>query len=168
MKALVAISLLFFIGTFSFAQKKWVKQKLTNKVTVLFPTVPEKTAGTTYAYRDSTHKITYTATYSRIAEHMKIGAKAFDQIITTNEFASEFLNTLRSTLPQYSLGDIVIKKEKNQVVYLTEGKEEMTEKSIFLKVIFVDGVYYSLSVLLPDTAQQQSKNIFFNSYSISK
>ncbi len=168
MKKIVLTLIILLSSLISFAQKNWVKQKLNNSFVVSFPAAPTQTAGTTYAYRDSASNTIYTATYSRIAEHMKIEQKAFHQIIKTSEFATEFLNILEATLPQYELDEIVIKKEKNQIIYLTNGKEEATEKSIFLKVIFVDGLYYSLSVVLPDSSNSKRKDIFLSSYQIVK
>jgi hypothetical protein len=167
MKKVVCALMLLLVGSFAFGQKKWHPQKLTNKFTVNFPSVPTRTAGTTFALKDTTNAI-YTATYSFIAQNLKIDERAFAKLVTTNEFANEFLSSLQITLPQYELSDIKIKQHKNYVTYQTEGKSESQQKSIFLNIIFVDGIYYSLSCALPDGQDNSNKELFLQSFKISK
>lgn len=167
MKRAILFSFLLLISVFSFAQKNWVKQKLTNRLTVAFPSAPSKTAGTTFALKDTTGVI-YTATYSFIAQNLKIDQRAFSKLVTTNEFASEFLSGLQTTLAGYNLQEIKIKQHKNYVSYATEGKNEAELKSIFLNIIFVDGIYYSLSCVLPDGQNLQNKDVFLNSFQLTK
>ena len=107
MKKLTLICLLLIAYVASFAQKDWFKQKITNRLTVSFPSEPAKTAGTTFALKDTTNTI-YTATYSFIAQNLKIDQKAFGKLATTTEFASEFLSGLQTTLPGYNLSLIHI------------------------------------------------------------
>lgn len=167
MKRATLICFLLFTSVFAFAQKNWVKQKLTNRVTVAFPAAPSKTAGTTFALKDTTGVI-YTATYSFIAQNLKIDERAFSKLLTTNEFASEFLSGLQTTLAGYNLQEIKIKQHKNYVSYTTEGKNEGEHKSIFLNIIFVDGIYYSLSCVLPDGVNGANKDIFLNNFQLTK
>lgn len=167
MKRIALICSLVLISVFSFAQKNWVKQKLTNRLTVAFPAAPSKTAGTTFALKDTTGVI-YTATYSFIAQNLKIDQRAFSKLVTTNEFASEFLSGLQTTLAGYNLEQIKIKQYKNYVSYTTEGKNEAEHKSIFLNIIFVDGIYYSLSCVLPDGQNLQNKDVFLSGFQIKK
>lgn len=167
MKRASLIYLLILSPFFSFAQKNWIKQKLTNRVTVAFPTAPTKTAGTTFALKDTTNTV-YTVTYSFIAQNLKIDEKAFGKLATTNEFASEFLSGLQTTLAGYNLEQIQIKQYKNYVSYITEGKNEIENKSIFLHIIFIDGIYYCLSFVVPDGQSLQNKDIFLNNFQITK
>ena len=167
MKKSALICFLLLTSIASFAQKKWVKQKLTSRVTVSFPAAPSKTAGTTFALKDTTN-IIYTVTYSFIAQNLKIDEKAFSKLVTTEEFASEFQNSLQATLAGYNLEPIKIKQNKNYVSYITEGKNEDEKKSIFMHIIFVDGIYYSLSVVIPEGKNLQSKDLFLNSFQITK
>ncbi|GAB1463485.1 hypothetical protein [Pedobacter sp.] len=168
MKKTTLICLALLISAVSFAQKNWVKQKLTNRFTVSFPAAPSKTAGTTFALKDTTSNNIFTATYSFIAQNLNINQKAFNKLVTTNEFASEFLNSLQTTLAGYNLEQVKIKQYKNYVSYLTEGKNEEEKKAIFMHIIFLDGIYYSLSVIVPDGQSFQNKEIFLNSFQISK
>ncbi|RZK90685.1 MAG: hypothetical protein EOO98_07835 [Pedobacter sp.] len=167
MKKIVLICFLIFVCVATFAQKDWIKQKVTNRVIVAFPTAPSKTAGTTYALKDTTNTI-YTVTYSFIAQNLKIDQKAFNKLVTTNEFASEFLSGLQTTLAGYNLEQVKIKQNKNYVSYLTEGKNDDEKKSIFMHVIFVDGIYYSLSVVVPDGENLQNKDIFLSNFQVTK
>lgn len=167
MKKIALICFLICSSFLVFAQKNWVKQKLTNRVTVSFPSAPTKTAGTTFALKDTTG-IVYTVTYSFIAQNLKIDERAFSKLVTTNEFAGEFLSGLQTTLSGYNLEQVKIKQYKNYVSYLTEGKNEDEKKSIFMHIIFVDGIYYSLSVVIPDGANNQHKDIFLNSFQVTK
>lgn len=168
MKKVVFALMLLLAGSFAFGQKKWHSQKLTNKFTVNFPAAPTKTAGTTFALKDTTTNAIYTATYSFIAQNLKIDERAFSKLVTTNEFANEFLSSLQITLSQYELSDIKIKQHKNYVTYQTEGKSESQQKSIFMNIIFVDGIYYSLSCALPDGQDNGNKELFLQSFKISK
>ncbi|WP_113635660.1 hypothetical protein [Nubsella zeaxanthinifaciens] len=167
MRKVALACVLLLVSSFAFAQKKWHAQKLTKKFTVNFPSAPTKTAGTTFALKDSTNAI-YTATYSFIAQNLKIEERAFTKLVTTNEFANEFLNSLQTTLPQYELSEIKIKQHKNYVSYQTEGKSETQQKSIFMNIIFVDGIYYSLSCALPNGQESANKELFLQSFKISK
>ncbi|MNK04704.1 hypothetical protein D3C87_225770 [compost metagenome] len=167
MKRAIFICFLIINSVFAFAQKNWVKQRVTNRVIVAFPTAPSKTAGTTFALKDTTNTI-YTVTYSFIAQNLKIDQKAFNKLVTTNEFAGEFLSGLQTTLAGYNLEQVKIKQNKNYVSYLTEGKNEDEKKSIFMHIIFVDGIYYSLSVVVPDGESLQNKDIFLNNFQVTK
>jgi hypothetical protein len=167
MKKTALICFLLFISVVTFAQKNWFKQKLTNRLTVYFPSAPAKTAGTTFALKDTTNTI-FTATYSFIAQNLKIDQKAFNKLVTTNEFASEFLSGLQTTLPGYNLSQVNIKQHKTYVSYLTEGKNEEEHKSIFMHIIFIDGIYYSLSCVVPDGQNLQQKDIFLNNFQVTK
>jgi len=167
MKKTALICCLLFISITAFAQKDWFKQKLTNRLTVAFPSAPAKTAGTTFALKDTTNTV-FTATYSFIAQNLKIDEKAFGKLVTTNEFASEFLSGLQTTLPGYNLTEIKIKRHKNYVSYITEGKNEEEHKSIFMHILFIDGIYYSLSCVMPDDANIQNKTIFLNNFQVTK
>lgn len=167
MKRATLICFLLFTSVFAFAQKNWVKQKLTNRVTVSFPTAPSKTAGTTFALKDTTNTV-YTVTYSFIAQNLKIDEKAFSKLVTTEEFASEFQNSLHATLSGYNLEPIKIKQNKNYVSYITEGKNEDEKKSIFMHIVFVDGIYYSLSVVIPEGKSFNNKDIFLHNFQITK
>ncbi|WP_461790130.1 hypothetical protein [Pedobacter sp.] len=167
MKKFAILSFLLLISCAIFAQKKWHTQKLTNKFTANFPSAPAKTAGTTFALKDSTNTI-FTATYSFIAQNLKIDERAFSKLVTTTEFANEFLSSLQTTLPQYELADIRVKQHKNYVSYQTEGKSDTQQKSIFLNIIFVDGIYYSLSCAIPNGQNQDNKDIFLQSFKVSK
>jgi len=162
---LICFLLLTYLTTF--AQKNWVKQKLTNQVTVAFPVAPTKTAGTTFALKGTTNTI-YTVTYSFIAQNLKIDQKAFGKLAATNEFASDFLASLQTTLPGYNLEEVKIKQHKNYVSYITEGKNANEKKSIFMHIIFVNGIYYSLSVVIPEGESLQNKDIFLNGFQITK
>ncbi|MDQ8004230.1 MAG: hypothetical protein REI64_05475 [Pedobacter sp.] len=167
MKKTALICCLLFISVATFAQKNWVKQKITNRLTVAFPSAPAKTAGTTFALKDTTNTV-FTATYSFIAQNLKIDEKAFAKLVATSEFSEEFLSGLQTTLAGYNLQEIKIKQHKNYISYTTEGKNEEEKKSIFLNIIFVDGIYYSLSCVVPDRHSLQNKDIFLNSFQIKK
>ncbi|RZK91061.1 MAG: hypothetical protein EOO98_06980 [Pedobacter sp.] len=167
MKKTALICCLLLISITAFAQKDWFKQKLTNRLTVAFPSAPAKTAGTTFALKDTTNTV-FTATYSFIAQNLKIDEKAFGKLVTTNEFASEFLSGLQTTLPGYNLTEIKIKQHKNYVSYITEGKNDEEHKSIFMHILFVNGIYYSLSCVVPDGISLQNKTAFLNNFQVTK
>jgi len=167
MKKTALICCLLFISVATFAQKNWVKQKITNRLTVSFPSAPAKTAGTTFALKDTTNTV-YTATYSFIAQNLKIDEKAFAKLVTTSEFSDEFLNGLQTTLPGYNLSEIKIKQNKNYVSYFTEGKNEEEHKSIFMHILFIDGIYYSLSCVAPEGANLQNNTTFLKNFQVTK
>ncbi|MFN0292176.1 hypothetical protein [Pedobacter helvus] len=167
MKKLTLICFLLLTYAVSFAQKDWFKQKITNRLTVSFPAEPAKTAGTTFALKDTTNTI-FTATYSFIAQNLKIDQKAFSKLAATTEFASEFLSGLQTTLPGYNLSALKIKQNKNYVSYFTAGKNEDEHKSISMHILFIDGIYYSLSCVVPDGASVKNQNVFLNSFQVTK
>ncbi len=167
MKRIILICVFALWSAFTFAQKNWVKQKLTSHFTISFPSAPSQTASTTFALKDSTNVI-YTATYSFIAQNLKVEEKVFEKLAATNEFAGEFLSTLQATLPQYSLEKLQLKQHKNYVNYLTSGRNETEKKTIFMNIIFVNGVYYSLSCIVPDGIESNHKDLFLNSFQVHK
>lgn len=167
MKRICITCLLLFTAIAGFSQKNWIKQKITSRLTVSFPAAPTKTASTTFALKDTTNTI-FTTTYSFIAQNLKIDEKAFAKLVITPEFSEDFLNSLQATLPGYNLSAIDVKQSKNHVSYFTEGKNEEEHKSIFMHILFVDGIYYSLSCIVPDGASTQNKNYFLSSFQVTK
>lgn len=167
MKRIALICVLALWSAVVFAQKNWVKQKLTSHFTASFPSAPRQMASTTFALKDSTHVI-YTATYSFIAQNLKVEEKVFEKLAATNEFAGEFLSTLQATLPQYSLEKLQLKQHKNYVNYLTSGRNETEKKTIFMNIVFVNGVYYSLSCIIPDGEKLDNKDTFLNGFQLTR
>lgn len=167
LKKIALLSLLTIISAFSYAQKNWVKQKLATRFVASFPTTPTQTASTTYALKDTTNTI-FTATYSAIAQNLNVQPKAFARLATTTEFATDFLNSLQATLLAYDLSEIKINAEKNFVSYTLNGPNRDAESTIFLKIIFIDGVYYSLSCVLPNQLSPKQKDLFLTGFQILK
>ncbi|WP_113662786.1 hypothetical protein [Pedobacter nanyangensis] len=167
MRKIILSCFIAFFTIGAFAQKNWAKQRLTSRFTASFPAAPSQTASTTFALKDSTSAI-YTATYSFIAKNLKVEERIFEKLAATNEFAGEFLSTLQATLPQYSLEKLQLKQHKNYVNYLTSGRNETEKKTIYMNIVFVDGVYYCLSCIVPDGEKLDKKDTFLNAFQITK
>jgi hypothetical protein len=164
-----SLLLLFLTVNFLFlhAQENWFQHKASDKVTVGFPAAPKKVTENSYFLKDTTGVI-YGLSILDIAKSINMEPDAFNDAVITQEFADQFLEGLAPTMPKYTFKPIKIVHLKNYPTYYIEGRDDVNKSTAYFNSVFIDGVSYNLTCILPDGKSGKNKDIFLTNISISK
>lgn len=152
---------LFILIAFSLhAQNNWYKLRLGDSVVVSFPQIPGKGAGISYGCKDSSG-VVFAASVSDIANAINFTKTAFDSIVVEQDFANDFLEGFKPSMPDYIFGPVSISNLTGKVSYQFQGRNEQKKTNIYFIAIFIDGKAYSFTCILPDGRSIRDKNLFF-------
>ena len=149
------------------AQTSWYRVKLGDSISVAFPKMPGKGAGRSYGCKDSTG-VVFAASVSEIAKAINFDIATFDSVVVEQDFANDFLEGFKPSMPNYSFGPVSISDLTGKVSYQIEGKSELDKSKVYFIAIFIDGTAYSFTCVLPDGKSVMTKNLFFKSIRIGK
>lgn len=152
---------------FLHAQENWFQHKANDKITIGFPSQPKKVTESSYFLKDTTGVI-YGVSVIDIAKSINMEADAFNDAVVTQEFADQFLEGLAPTMPKYTFKPIKIVRLKNYPTYYIEGRDDVNKTTAYFNSVFIDGVSYNLTCILPDGKSGKNKDIFLTNISISK
>lgn len=153
------IGLLFFTLNIS-AQENWYKLHLTDSVTVSFPKRPGKGDGISYGCQDSSG-VLFAASVSDIAKAINFDKSTFDSVVVEKDFANDFLDGFKTSLPNYKFKPVIISTLTGKVSYQFEGRNEESKRTVYFTAIFNRGKAYNLICILPDGKSVRDKNLFF-------
>ncbi|WP_316829759.1 hypothetical protein [Pedobacter aquatilis] len=149
------------------AQQNWFNQKLGDKISISFPKKPVKASETSYGVKDD-EGVIFAASMADIAKAINFDKAAFDSVVVEQDFANEFLEGFKPSMPKYTFGPVSISNLTGKTSYQFEGRDEVNKSRVYFITIFIDGVAYSFTCILPDGKSILNKNIFFKGITISK
>jgi hypothetical protein len=141
------------------AQEKWFSQKVSDKVTVNFPGEPKKLSDVSYGYnaKDST---VFVVSIVDLLKATGMDLATFNSNVETQEFADGFMEGLTPTMARFSFRTAKIIKIKNLPAYEIVGRADDLKKTIYMNVVFVDGVAHTLACLIGDGKDTKNKDKF--------
>jgi hypothetical protein len=141
------------------AQEKWFRQKISEKVSVNFPVEPKKINDNTYAIKDK-DSVVFALTYVDIIKLTGMDIETFNSGIATQAFADGFMNGLTPTMPQYTFAPVKITSIKDYTTYQITGRDDANKRTVFMNVVFVDGIAHSLTCFYFDGQNIKNKDKF--------
>ncbi len=166
LKKSTLILFLSIASIYANAQTGWFKQKINDKVTVGFPIEPKKINDQNIGINKD--GVVYLVTYLDLLKATGLTSEVFNQSVTTQDFADEFLDGMAPTMPKYKFEKIKIITLKNQPTYQITGRDEVNKTTVYMNAVFVDGMVYNLTTVLPDGKSSKDKEIFSTFIEISK
>lgn len=152
------------------AQSTWITTKIDNRLSVKFPSTPEKTviaAGEIYMTKenDSTQ---YSATVLDLNIIAKLDSAALAPLKENKEFANQLIKSIAAQKPKYTFGDLTIGKWKTFTTYYTSAIDKTNNATAFVQMIFIGSKLYSITFKLPENLVTKNKEVFFSSVELLK
>jgi len=163
-------SILFFfivIASFSVkAQEGWFTQKIDEKVTVNFPFEPKKINEQNYGINKD--GVIYLVTFINILKATGMTKEDFDAGVSKQQFADDFAGGLIGKMPGYTFGKTKVTTSKDYPAYQMSGRNDEKKINIYLNIVFINGIAYSISCYVPDGKEIRFKDIFLTNIFVSK
>jgi hypothetical protein len=167
LKKTYLIVILISLNFCALAQTGWVKQKFGNRLTIAFPTEAKKVNESTYIARDSSGTVCGVVIVP-IDKNSFLEASATDSLLTRIKFIDVVVNGIKAKMPKYAIGDIKISQINNLKTYSLEGVNEENKSTVYINILLVDDVSYSLTCFLPVGVSTTNKDIFLKNFAVSK
>ena len=165
--------LLLFMLTLSAAAKaqtNWVTQNLGAKLSVKFPSEPEKVIKNgvesyTVKAKDS---VIYSAGVIDFEVVAHVDSAGLAPMKDTQEFANQMRTGFASKKPTYTFGDITIGKWKTYTSYSFSGVENTNKNRAIIHMILIGSKIYSFVCRVPPNLVTQNNDVFLNSVELLK
>lgn len=148
------------------AQEGWFKQKISEKVTVNFPAEPKKINEMNYGINKD--GVIYLVTFVDVLKATGMKKEDFDIGLPTQQFADDFSTGLIGTMTGYTFGKTKVNIVKEHTAYQMSGRNEEKKTNVYLNIVFVDGIAYSISCYIPDEKTDKYKDTFLSNIQITK
>jgi hypothetical protein len=152
------------------AQQKWITKPLDGRLSVKFPSEPEKV--TRNGVEVFTSKEKDSVVYSAGAMDMNVVAKmdsaALASVKDDPTFAEQLVSGIASQRPNYKFEAIKIGKWNTFTTYNVSGVENTNKYTVYLQMIFIGSKLYTLICRVPTELTSKKNELFFNSATLSK
>ncbi len=164
-KSLLLIALFFGLSISVNAQEGWFKQLFNEKVTIGFPAEGKRTSESTYVFKDSIGSV-YGLVMVPLDKKSFVGKTTTDTLVVRYKFIDMVVENLKAKMPKYTIGAVKINKLNDLKIYHLEGVNTENKSSVFVNMVLVDDISYSLMCILADSADTKNKDIFLNNITI--
>lgn len=147
------------------AQTDWITKKLDEKLSVKFPSEPEKSTkngAETYIVKTK-DSVKYAAVLLDLNASGKLDSATLAKVKDNQQFANQLLNGIASQKPNYTFDDVKIGNWKSYTSYDFSGLDKETKAQLTVKLILIGTKIYSFSCLLPKESPTQTNELFFGS-----
>lgn len=166
---LLFVVLLMFAITAN-AQQKWITKKIDEKLSVNFPSEPEKVTknGNDSFIIKEKDSVTYAAGMIDMYTVAKMDSATLAPLKENPMFAEKLVAGIASQKPTYKFGKVKIGSWNGLTTYDITGFEETTKNTIYLQIIFIGSRLYTLACRIPADLSTKKKELFFNSATLVK
>jgi hypothetical protein len=164
----LAVMLLFSIA--ASAQEKWITKPLDGRLSVKFPSEPEKV--TKNGVDTFTAKEKDSVMFSAGAIDMNVVANmdsaALVPLKDNQMFADQLMAGMASQKPNYKFGTVKIGKWNTFTTYNVSGVDTTTKNVLSIQMIFIGSKLYALTCRVPADLTTKKNELFFNSVTLIK
>ncbi|MDQ7949839.1 MAG: hypothetical protein REI78_04865 [Pedobacter sp.] len=156
------VTLVFFLAlasSYAGAQEKWFNQKINDKVDVNFPIEAKKLNETSYGIRNN-DGVVFLITTVDLLKVTGMTAKEFNEEVVKQKWAEEFMGGLAPTMPNYTFSAPKIVTFKSNPAYQTSGRDDKNKNTIYMNLVFIDGIVYNMSSIVPDGKETKTTDKF--------
>jgi hypothetical protein len=165
---ILAIMLLFTI-TLS-AQEKWITKPLDGRLSVKFPSEPQKVTINgidTFTLKEK-DSVIYSAGAMDMYVIAKLDSAALVPLKDDPKFAEELVAGIASQRPNYKFEAIKIGKWNSFTTYNVSGVENTNKYIVYIQMIFVGSKLYTLVCRVPTKITNPKRELFLSSQSLTK
>ena len=169
-KSQLVFAILFMFSIKATAQEKWVSKKLDEKLSVRFPSEPEKITknGNESFITKEKDSVTYGAGLIDMNVIAKMDSATLAPMKENPIFAEKLVAGIALQKPNYKFGAVKIGSWNSLTTYNVSGFEETTKNTIYLQIIFIESKLYTLACRIPANLTTKKKELFFNSATLLK
>lgn len=152
------------------AQTTWIAKKLDEKISVKFPTEPQKDTKNgidVYTLREA-DSVAYSASVIDYKVVANLDSATLAPVKDTRQFADQWRMGLASKKTNYTFGDVTIGKWESHTTYSLSGSEKTTKNTLFIQAILIGSKMYYLSCRVPANMVTQKKETFLDSVELLK
>jgi hypothetical protein len=152
------------------AQTNWVTKDLDEKLSIKFPSEPQKvTKNGIYSYtlkgKDSVGYNAAVMDYKVVAH---LDSATLAPMKDTQEFADQIRMGMASKKANYTFGDVTIGKWKTYTTYSISASENTNKNKLLIQIILIGSKMYSLSCLVPANLVTKNNEVFLGSVDVLK
>ena len=152
------------------AQTGWITKKLDEKISVKFPSEPEKTTKNgvdiyTVRAKDS---IGYSANVIDYNVIVHLDSAALAPVKDTQQFADQMKMGIASKKTNYTFGDIVIGKWNTYTTYNLSASDKVNKNTLLMRMVLIGSKMYSVSCRVPANLVTKNNEVFLGSVELSK
>jgi hypothetical protein len=159
LKKSILCLLLLITSIFAHAQEKWFLQKIDDKVSVNFPAESKKLGENRFGVNTKDGTI-YAVSVVDLLKAIGMSLTTFNAEVETQGFVDGFMEGLTPTMPQFKFSPTKVVKVKGLPAYEIVGRNDGRNQTIYMTVIFVDGVSYTLACSIVDSKDAKNKDKF--------
>ncbi len=167
LRRIIVLVILLCINFYAMAQKNWVKQKFSDKLTISFPAEVKKASESTYIARDSTGTV-FGVVILPIDKSSFLEATSTDSLLTRIKFIDVVVRGIKTKMPKYAIGDLKINQVNHMKTYMLEGLNDENKSMVYINIFLIDDVSYSLTCFVPAGVNPANKDLFLTNFTISK
>ena len=152
------------------AQEKWITKPLDGKLSVKFPSEPQKV--TKNGIDTFTAKEKDSVMFSASAIDMNVVAKmdsaALAPLKDNQLFAEQLVAGMAAQKPNYKFGAVKIGKWNTFTTYNVSGVENTNKNTAYIQMIFIGSKLYTFACRVPVDLVTKKKELFLNSATLTK
>ena len=159
---------MFVLSAVAKAQTDWITKKLDEKISVTFPSEPQKLTKNgvdSYTVKEK-DSLAYSAGMVDFKVLANLDSVALARVKDSQEFANQIVKGIGSQKKNYTFGDVIISKWKNFTSYSTSACDNISKNTLFVKMILIGSKMYTLSCRIPAEMVTKNNETFFNSIEI--
>ncbi|WP_316831977.1 hypothetical protein [Pedobacter aquatilis] len=147
------------------AQENWVRTKIDEKVSVAFPSEPQKTSknGNDIFIDREADSILYSAVMMDLKPLAGLDSAKLATIKDTQGFADQFMKGVASQKTNYEFGKTTIAKWKGFTSYETSAVDKNGKGTLYTYLIIIGSKVYTLTCRVPDKLSTKNKERFISS-----
>ncbi|MEO7212529.1 hypothetical protein [Mucilaginibacter sp.] len=152
------------------SQTRWVTIKLDERLSVKFPSEPQKTAKNgidIYTLR-AADSVGYSANVIDYKVVAHLDSAALAPMKDKQEFADQLRAGLASVKTNYTFGDIEIGQWKTYTTYSLSASEKTNKNTLLIHMVLIGSKMYSLSCRVPANMVTKASEVFFGSVEVVK
>lgn len=152
------------------AQENWITKQLDGKLSVKFPSEPQKMTknGADSFVAKEKDSVIYSAGSIDMYTVAKMDSAALAPLKDNPMFAEKLIAGVASQKSTYKFGEVKLGKWNGLTTYNVVGTENANKNTLHIQMIFVGSKLYTLTCRVPAEVTTKSNELFFNSAAISK
>jgi len=173
MNAIKYCTLLFSILLLSFttnAQTDWVTKQIDEKISIKFPSDPEKTTNNNadVFILKGADSVAYSGGVIDLKNFGKLDSTTLASMKDNQKFADQLVGGIASQKKNYKFGAVTIGKWEMLTVYTVNAYDDANKNKLFVKMIIIGSKLYSFTCRIPDKLDIKKSELFLNSIELSK
>lgn len=156
---------MFTLSVAAKAQTDWVTKKLDEKISVKFPSEPQKltkNGNDTYFVKEN-DSLAFSAGMVDFKVLANLDSAALARLKDSQEFANQIIQGIASQKKNYTFGDVTIGKWKNFTSYNTSAYDNTNKNTLLVKILLIGSKMYTISCRIPAEMTTKKNEYFFSS-----